>query len=352
MIKLTTNVMGTFAVMKGRIIKKILFPGDPKEIAERLLQIERSVCDEERKLIEELQRTGNRSVNVINQQRFFGHGFDMEFIKDNKPCDLMAIASELGIMEKDVLDLIARSNLELTKMKLKVIDRDQVIIQAISSLDDIDDAINKLIERLREWYSLHFPELDDFVKKHEVYAEIVTSGFKGLDPDFADKIIDIKKDTLGIKFSDSDICAVRELSGPIVQLNSSKKKIEEYIGNSMDETAPNISALAGPLLGARLISLAGGLERLSLMPASTIQIIGAEEAFFRFLRTKKRPPKHGVIFQLPEIRSARKTTRGKISRAFAAKLAIAAKVDRFKGEFVGDKLRADFLKRVAVLKKY
>ena len=95
---------------------------------------------------------------------------------------------------------------------------------------------------------------------------------------------------------------------------------------------------------------AGGISRLARLPAGTIQILGAEDAFFTFLKTRKNPPKHGIIFQLPEIRSAPKKDRGKIARTFAAKLAIAVKTDAFKGEFIGDRLRKEFEKRVQSLK--
>jgi nucleolar protein 56 len=119
----------------------------------------------------------------------------------------------------------------------------------------------------------------------------------------------------------------------------------------MQKTAPNISALAGPLLGARLIKLSNGLKRMAILPSSTIQILGAEDAFFRFLKTGKKPPKHGIIFQYPEIRNAKREIRGKLSRTLASKLAVAAKIDAYKGEFIGDKLNEDFLKRIASLKK-
>jgi len=91
------------------------------------------------------------------------------------------------------------------------------------------------------------------------------------------------------------------------------------------------------------------LSRMSTFPASTIQILGAEDAFFKFLKTGKKPPKHGIIFQLPEIRGAPKKIRGKIARTFAAKVSIAAKVDANKGKFIGNKLKEDFLKKVEKL---
>lgn len=351
MIKLSANILGTFALRDGKIIKKILFLRDPKEISERLRQIEGSVCDEERQMIEYLIKTGNKAVYVNNPKRFWGKGFDIEFIEDKKLLDPLVIASELGIPEREFTELMSKANFELTRKKLSEIDRDQILIQAVGCLDDIDEASNKLIERQREWYSLHFPELDHIVKKHEIYANFVSSNYDRIDPKFVEEIRKTEKDTLGITFSDEDMAAVKILSDQILNLYSAKEGIERYIERSMNEIAPNMSELAGPLLGARLISISGSLERLSRMPASTVQVLGAEDAFFQFLKTRKKPPKHGAIFQLPEIRGAPKHLRGRIARTFAAKLAIAAKADQFKGGFIGDKLRGDFLKRVESLNK-
>ncbi|RLI87446.1 MAG: C/D box methylation guide ribonucleoprotein complex aNOP56 subunit [Candidatus Altiarchaeales archaeon] len=352
MIKLTTNVLGTFALKNGKIIKRIPFPSDPEEVAERLLQIEGGVCREEIQMIDELRETGIKEIHVQNPGRFLGKNLEMDFIEDKESINPLDIAREIGVSKKEISELIFLSNLELTKKKLRVLERDQILIQAVCSLDDIEEVSNRLIGRLREWYSLYFPELDTLVKKHELYAEIIALGDKApIDPGIAKNIRDAKKKSMGMEFSRSDLNEVKKLSDLILKLNSFRRDTEEYIQELMQDISPNISALAGPILGARLISIAGSLERLSRFPASTIQILGAEESFFRFLRTKKKPPKHGIIFQLPEIRSSPKNLRGKISRIFASKLAIAAKADHFKGEFIGDKLREEFLKRVEDLKK-
>jgi len=350
MIELNTNILGTFALKNGKIIRKIQFPRDPRKLAEKLIEAEKAPCDEELQLISYLRETGIKSVKVRDPRRFSGSKLGIEFIEDKKSTDPLEIASNLGISDNEFTEFLSKTNLEITKIKLKEIDRDQIIIQAIASLDDLEESINRLIKRLREWHSLAFPELDLLVKKHDLYAKIVNSDLENLDPGLLKKINNAKEKTLGIEFSEMDRNAIGSLSKSILQIYATKERIELYIGKIMEEIAPNISALAGPVLGARLIALAGGLNRLSILPASTIQVLGAEDAFFRFLKTGKKPPKHGVIFQLPEIRSASKGIRGRISRTFAAKLAIAARTDRFKGKFIGDKLREDFLKKVEKLK--
>jgi nucleolar protein 56 len=124
----------------------------------------------------------------------------------------------------------------------------------------------------------------------------------------------------------------------------------EYIDGLMAQVAPNIKTVVGGPIGARLISIAGGLKDLARMPASTLQLLGAEKALFRSLHKRGRPPKHGVIYQYPEIRGSPRRLRGKIARALSGKLSIAARVDAMSGEFVGDKLNADLESRISVIK--
>jgi len=119
----------------------------------------------------------------------------------------------------------------------------------------------------------------------------------------------------------------------------------------MDEVAPNIRALVGSLLGARLIALAGGLTSLAKLPASTVQVLGAEKALFRSLRTGTRPPKHGIIFQHSIIHEAKRWQRGKVARALAGKLTIAARIDAFSGKYGGDALKIDLEKRIDEIKE-
>jgi len=359
MIRLVTNILGVFALKDDRIINKKLFSQDPSDIAERLVKIENDVCDEEIHLLKELRKTNVREIFVKNPSRFWGHKLDIEFKEDTEHVDVFRIADEIGADKNEVKDLIAKVNLELTREKLKVVSRDQIVIQAVECLDDIDESINTLIERLREWYSIHYPELDNIVSDHRLYAKLIndlgnkknfTEGKLKLESNLSTRVSKSVEESLGADFNENDIEAVKSFSDIILNLYEVKEKIEEYIAKIMKETAPNISELAGPVLGARIISLAGGLDRLSILPAGTIQLLGAEDAFFRFLKTKKRPPKHGIIFQLPEIRSSPRNIRGKISRTFAAKLALASRADKFKGSFIGDKLKKDFEKRVQSLK--
>jgi len=172
----------------------------------------------------------------------------------------------------------------------------------------------------------------------------------GLSQDRAKRIYDAASKSVGAEMSDWDLEPIRTYAEIYVQLSDLRNKLSQYIDEAMVEVAPNVRELVGSLLGARLIMLAGGLMRLALLPASTIQVLGAEKALFRALRTGSRPPKHGIIFQFPEIFRAPRWQRGKIARALAAKLAIAAKADAFTGNFIAPRLKEDLMKRIQEVK--
>jgi nucleolar protein 56 len=130
-----------------------------------------------------------------------------------------------------------------------------------------------------------------------------------------------------------------------------RRDLEEYVTSLMDRVAPNVTALVGPIIGAKLISMAGSLGELAMKPSSTIQVFGAEKALFRSIRTGTDPPKHGIIYQVPDIRNAPYWQRGKIARALAGKLAIASRIDAYSKRDVREKLRSDFTKRVEEIRR-
>jgi len=280
---------------------------------------------------------------------------------------LFPLAVETGFAESEdqFAEWLFNVELEYTRRKLRKAaqKRDLLAAQAIRAIDDIDKTVNLYVARLREWYSLHFPELNDLVKEHEDYVKIVAElGHRnnitkealielGFSEAKAEKIAEAAKNSIGADLSEFDIEAVQTLAKITAELYRLRRNLTEYIEQVMKEVAPNITALVGPLLGARLISLAGGLDKLARMPASTIQVLGAEKALFRALRTGGKPPKHGIIFQYPDIHRSPRWQRGKIARALAAKLAIAAKVDAFSGRYIGDTLRDELRKRIEEIKR-
>ena len=277
------------------------------------------------------------------------------------------LAVELGFLEDEaeLAGWIHEVSMELTRRRVRraTEKRDLVVVQTIQMIDDIEKTLNLFMNRVREWYGLHFPELNRLVEKHETYARLVSKlgrreNFtpenlmkEGIPEERASRMAEAAVRSVGAELQDVDIEKIRMLCGEILKLYRVKSTLEEYLRELMDEVAPNISALAGATLGARLIALAGGLDNLAKMPASTVQVLGAEKALFRSLKTGSRPPKHGVIFQHSLIHGSKRWLRGKIARLLAGKLAIAARTDSFSGKFIGDRLREDLERRVREIRE-
>ncbi|MHA1770902.1 MAG: NOP5/NOP56 family protein [Candidatus Thorarchaeota archaeon] len=234
---------------------------------------------------------------------------------------------------------------------------DLLVKHAIDAISEIDKNINILSMRLREWFSMFKPSLTKLVEDHRQFAQvikIVNDGGPtkealleaGITETVAEKIITSFETDMGAPLTSEDLIPLTQLSDMVNQLIETREKMEEYVGRLMQTVAPNITALVGPLVGARLISMAGSLLDLSRKTSSTIQVLGAEKALFRSLKTGTAPPKHGLIFQVPELYSAPYWQRGKIARALAGKISIAAKIDAFSGRDAGQMLREAFEKRV------
>jgi nucleolar protein 56 len=215
------------------------------------------------------------------------------------------------------------------------------VSQSVNGLDEIDKILNTLGTRMREWYGLHFPELDNLLQNIVTYAHIVEKfGNKDeITRDFLltleipenkiDIIIETAKRSKGGRITEDNLLILQSLAMQVISLSRIRKTLEEHIESSMDEISPNLKGLLTATVGARLIAKAGSLKRLASLSSSTIQILGAEKALFRTLKTGANPPKHGLLFQHPVIHSAPKWQRGKLARAIAAKAAIAARVDLY-----------------------
>ena len=212
------------------------------------------------------------------------------------------------------------------------------IIQAINTLDETDKIINLLSSRVREWYGLHFPELDNLIDTITGYSKIVVAGKRenltqntyldaGFPEEKAEMLSLLQKKSRGGQISDENLSIVQNIAKQILDLFELRQSLEKHIESQMELVAPNISAILGSAVGARILAKAGSLKKLATMPASTIQVLGAEKALFRALKTGAQPPKHGLLFQHQLVHASPKWQRGKIARAVAAKAAIAARVD-------------------------
>jgi len=227
------------------------------------------------------------------------------------------------------------------------IPRDKNLVQAIRSLDNIIESANLTNERLHEWYGLHFPELADIAKDRR-YAELIS---RYGNRNAICEHLGIQIESVGAELEPDDMGAGMDLAGSLCAMYDERERTEAYTAGIVEKVCPNMCALLGGPLSARLISLAGGLERLSSLPSSTVQLLGAEKAMFRHLRSGKKPPKHGVIFQHPDVHRSPYWQRGNIARALAGKVLIAAKIDFYGGDFAGDALNEQFSNRVEEIKK-
>ncbi|MFQ6065323.1 MAG: C/D box methylation guide ribonucleoprotein complex aNOP56 subunit [Candidatus Bathyarchaeia archaeon] len=366
-------VMGIFGFGESNeLVDKVLFPKDVKKIAEKLGKIETGkVVDEIATLIEKLQSRGYdvfvfESPDIARDARE-RLGVEADVEKPSRAGELLRgnlerFAVDVGFVGQaaELRDWTHKVSMELARMRVKksIEKRDLVLVQTIQTIDDLDKTLNLLMGRTREWYGLHFPELDRLVDKHETYVRLITSlgqrenltvknlVKEGLPKAKAENIAETAKRSMGAELSEEDIAQIQAMSKNLLELYDLRKSLEKYVESVMEEVAPNINVIAGPLLGARLIALAGGLRNLAKMPASTVQVLGAEKALFRALRTGTRPPKHGLIFQHNLIHEAKPWQRGKVARGLAGKISIAARVDAFGGMYKGDELKANLEGRI------
>ena len=273
---------------------------------------------------------------------------ELDRIQSSKP----QIIIDSGFAENipEVLDKLREFALGLSSSKVTTVSEspDLHIIQAINSLDEIDKIANALSSRLREWYGLHFPELENVIDSINGYAQIVLAGKREFltkkvfeDAGFPDSKVEmlslVASKSRGGDISEINLKIVQSMAQQMLDLHELRKNLEDHVNSEMNVVAPNLSAILGTAVGARILGRAGSLTRLASMPASTIQVIGAEKALFRSLKTGAQPPKHGLLFQHALVHAAPRWQRGKIARAIAAKAVIAARVDVY-GEGLNETL--------------
>jgi len=230
------------------------------------------------------------------------------------------------------------------KVKFNVNKSDNMIIQSIALLDQLDKDINTFCMRIREWYSYHFPELIKIVPENALYARVVKliKNRKELtaekleeletilmDSSRAQAVIDASKSSMGMDISPVDLLNIDMFASRVIGISDYRKELSNYLRSKMSVVAPNLATLIGDTVGARLISHAGSLTNLAKCPASTVQILGAEKALFRALKTRGNTPKYGLIFHSSFIGRAGAKNKGRISRYLANKCSIASRIDCF-----------------------
>ena len=346
---ITYCVKGYYAFdSDNQLICEKLFPDS--DIIDRLIEIdEGKITLEEAEIINELSPDYTQIIIESNKRLSDYNNPKIKIENPNSAGEyLRSHYDEFGINTDEISAVY--QNLAIYRIKKQSAGEDKHLIQAINSIDDIDEAISKLIERIREWYALYFPEMDT-VKNNETYIKLISqntsiSEIVKAKPDaFPDDLIDFEED-----INPDDLAIMNDYANSIYELQKTRKNITEYIDAKMKSIAPNLSLLVGSSLGAKLISHAGGIKRLSMYPSSTVQIMGAEKALFRHLKSGDRPPKHGLIYQHPEVRGAKWWNRGKVARLLAGRISLAVRRDVF-SDTVDESISVKFIEDVSEIEK-
>ncbi|MEA3558577.1 MAG: NOP5/NOP56 family protein [Candidatus Thermoplasmatota archaeon] len=325
MYMMITRWYGTFVFQKldreWRSVDILPAEKDPSLIASELQKInEGELLARERVLSEKY------SIDIVEEER----------LGDALEAELGTVSVELPSPEEKGFDMGLLAEANMIMVSLQTGTSDANILSAIGGLTEVDASLNTIVERINEWYTKYWPGISEFIEKKEVisaladspYPESVLSALRESSPDTAEKL---EREGL------PDIEGIIDLSGisPLAFLALShwkaREEMETYVGAEMELCAPNLSMIAGPLVGARLIDSAGGLERLAKLPSSTVQVLGAEKMFFKFLKEGGKPPKHGVLFQHPWVHSLPQRKRGKMARSIASASSLAARMDAYGG---------------------
>ncbi|MBI1972281.1 MAG: hypothetical protein HYS53_03185 [Candidatus Aenigmarchaeota archaeon] len=317
----------------GKLLDKELFNKDAKQIYLKLKAAENDFLDEELVLLRRLRKRGFTGFySAYPKSGEFNLERDTENIGEG---NTKAVFREVALREgwansqQELNKILSAVGAESSKAGLRNVDKDKIGMRVVGVIDELNKNINTLSEHLREWYGLYFPEINGLVKDNEKFAEFVAS--KTLRGEFERDGRKLDIETAGMEFDENDIESVRQAGKALKSMYDQKKRLENYLELLGKKIMPNMSAVAGPILAFRLVSQAGGLDKLVKLPSSTIQLLGAEKALFRFLKKRGKAPKHGIIFYHPYVISAPIPVRGKIARIVASKITLAARVDFYSG---------------------
>uniref|UniRef100_A0A8C1K787 Nucleolar protein 58 n=1 Tax=Cyprinus carpio TaxID=7962 RepID=A0A8C1K787_CYPCA len=242
-------------------------------------------------------------------------------------------AREISAMSLGLAHSLSRYKLKFSPDKV-----DTMIVQAISLLDDLDKELNNYIMRCREWYGWHFPELGKIITDNLAYCKsvrkigdrtnVASMELSDILPEEIEAEVKLAAEiSMGTEVSEEDIANIMHLCDQVIEITEYRSQLYDYLKNRMMAIAPNLTVMVGELVGARLISHAGSLLNLAKHPASTVQILGAEKALFRALKTRRDTPKYGLIYHASLVGQTTAKNKGKISRMLAAKSALAIRYD-------------------------
>jgi nucleolar protein 56 len=304
MVYIFLNAFGIFAIENGKIVKYEIFK-DPEEAARIVF---------EAKSKDELSEKEKEFIKDLKEVIFTYYKKNFKFEdRDFSEIVLQFLKEKIG--EEKMKNFLIEFSNSFNILKTRK-EKDRLIIGLISLIEENEKIINLMFERLRNFYSLYFPEFVVKESNEKILAKILENPKR-------------EGKSFGIEFSEGEFNFCKEYANIIKNLIELNKRFEKRLEEIVKEIAPNLYEIAGYKLAAKLIKGAGSLEKLAKMASSAIQLLGAEKALFRFLRGKGKPPKHGYIFLHPLVNQAPKKLRGKISRALASQLSKAAKIDYF-----------------------
>ena len=332
---ITTSPLGLFATDDQKNeLAHIYFSKDPKTAKKQYqTSLKPELSEEEKQLTKNLK---TKDITFEIKKDEYPHQIPNpagEYVRST----LFKLASKNNFSQPDFSTFLYHFNFELTKdtMQSQSVN-DKLIIQAVSAIDDLDKTINLMCMRLREWYSLYFPEASEKLKDNEKFAKYISDTLYRTELNN----IDIEE-TIGTDLKPDDLEQNKQFAQTIHTLFAERKTLEKYIEKKCKEVIPNMTAIIGAEQASRILAHAGSTEKLAKFPSSTIQILGAEKALFRYLHNVGTSPKHGLIFNTSYIQRAPRDARGKIARILASKLSIASKIDHYKGDFAGSRLKED-----------
>lgn len=326
---LYSNLLGSYVFdQKFYVIDKAMFR--ESDILANSLKLEQGkFLDEEKQLIDRHKKV-----------KFTVIGFKTEKFSDAEAAFDAGIYGKIcdGLKkDRDIYSRLRHFGTMITKQKIRnAVNPNILITQAIDSIVELEKVSNTVAKRLREWYGYYLPEFSESISDHRKFAEIIAK------KDKAELLRELrlkKEESMGADMKKEDLNMIIELAKSLLGLYRLKDQQQDYLEKMMKDYCPNMQAIAGTLIAAKLLGRAGSLKRLVEFPSSTIQVLGAEEAFFRHMTTGAKMPKYGYISQHEFINKVSQKDKGKIARALADKISIASKIDYFKGEFMGDRLR-------------
>lgn len=311
--------------------------------------IEGKVSPQLQNLLEDIKKD-KKSTLIVSETKLANAinklGLNFNVISDAVTLDIYRAVKEYlpdllpGLTDGDLnkMSLGLAHSIGRHKLKFSADKVDVMIIQAIALLDDLDKELNTYAMRCKEWYGWHFPELAKIVTDSVAYARIILAmGIRSkasetdmssiLPEEIEERVKTAAEVSMGTEITQVDLDNIKALAEQIVDFASYREQLSNYLSARMKAIAPNLTQLVGELVGARLIAHSGSLISLAKSPASTIQILGAEKALFRALKTKHDTPKYGLLYHASLVGQATGKNKGKIARVLAAKAAVSLRYD-------------------------